>query len=80
MAEEEKEISPQKEEKVRLEISKSKLIWICVAIIVVLIVIIAMMLWGGIQTPEQATEAMANVSSEIGRISSMLEDIAGSLG
>jgi len=79
MVEEKKEIAA-KEEKVKLEISKSALIWICVVIIIVLVVFITMMWFGGIQNLDQATEAMTNVSSDISRISSILEDIAAGLG
>lgn len=82
MAEEKKEVVA-KEEKVKLEISKSKLIWICVIVIIVLAVVLivfAVMIWGGIQNIEQATETMTDVSSDISRVSSILEDIAASLG
>lgn len=80
MVEEKKEIAVKKEEKIKLEISKSTLIWICVVVIIVLVVFIAMTWLGGIQTLDQATEAMTNVSSDISRISSILEDIASNLG
>ena len=82
MTEGKKEVAAKKE-KVKLEISKTKLIWICVIVIIVLaavLIFFAIMMWGGIQNLEQATETMTDVSSDIGRISSILEDIATSLG
>ena len=70
-------------ENVRLEISKSKLIWICVILIIVLAVVLiafALMMMGGIQTLGQATETMTEVGSDISKISSTLEDIVAGLG
>ena len=81
---EEKEVAAKEEEKnVKLQISKSKLIWICVILIIVLAAVLiafAVMMMGGIQTLDQATDAMADVSADIGRVSSTLEDIVAGLG
>ena len=71
------------EEKFKLEISKTKLIWILAIIIIVLIIVLIFfgaMMFGGVQNLEQATETMTEVGSDISRISSTLEDIASSLG
>ncbi len=73
----------EKVEKIKLEISKSKLIWIFGIVIIALVIVLigfAVTTWGGIQNLEQATEAMTNVSVDISRISSILEDIAAGLG
>lgn len=73
----------EKVEKLKLEISKSKLIWIFGIVIIALVIVLIGFIvttWGGIQTLDQATEAMTNVSGDIGRISSILEDIAAGLG
>lgn len=70
-------------EKFKLEISKTKLIWILAIIIIVLIIdliFFGAMMFGGVQTLEQATETMTEVGTDIGKISSTLEDIASSLG
>lgn len=70
-------------EKIKLEISKSKLIWILAIIIIVLIIVLIFfgaMMFGGVQNLGQATETMTEVGSDISKISSTLEDIASSLG
>jgi ABC-type cobalt transport system substrate-binding protein len=73
-----------KEINIKLGIPKSRLIWICAIIIIAAIVIVLIAsdatMFGGIQSIEQATDTMTEVGSGISRISSTLEDIAGSLG
>ena len=71
------------QEKIKLEITKTKLIWILVIVIIALIIVLIVfgtMMFGGVQNLEQATETMTEVGSDISKISSTLEDIASSLG
>ncbi len=86
---EEKEVvteKPEDDENVRLVISKTKLILICAVIAIVVIALAVAVWWTGMQslgqttTLKEATETMTNVSSDIGRISSILEEIAEGLG